>query len=53
MNVFAEKNGRAVRRAEGKLDQRVRKNMRAKRIVMTQVPALISLILPVKILIKT
>ena len=38
---------------EGKFDQRVRKNMRAKRIVMTQVPALISLILPVKILMKT
>ena len=31
----------------------VRKNIRVKRIVMTQVPALISLILPVKILINT
>ena len=34
-------------------DYRVRKNISAKRIVMTQVPALTSLILPVKILMKT
>ena len=55
----AQKNLRAVevqllnQKSVSFFDYRVRKNMRAKRSVMTQVPALTSLILPVKSLMKT
>ena len=57
--VRSAKNLRAVevqllnQKSVSFFDYRVRKNIRAKRIVMTQVPALTSLILPVKILMKT
>ena len=57
--VRSAKNLRAVevqllnQKSVSFFDYRVRKNIRAKRIVMTQVPTLTSLILPVKILMKT